>query len=217
MNQNTNQNQGNQNNGENLTFLKKISNLAYTMSGYVPCEASWNFTPDQIKEIVWKQTKTFLDDVKDVTIEVNDRTGAIECFVWLPNTSPNLCNTELQNANSAINRITHKCSKSCNEFMDKYCSKRERGIIPADNRVPLAGIKVATETFLKIECDENGSQFAKKFGDGGTPRRSRLTLTCHFAKNRDGRFRDLQYVHVTKMSTGAKSYHPVPKRSYNAR
>ena len=100
--------------------------------------------------------------------------------------------------------------------MDKYCAKGERGIIPADNRVPLAGIKVATETFLKIECDENGSQFAKKFGEGN-PRRSKLSLTCHFAKTRDGRFRDLQYIHVSKTSSGAKSYHPVPKRSYNAR
>lgn len=209
----------NNTNDRNTDFdrLKAVGGLTYSQNGYAPCKAEWELTPEQVIDIIKKQAKAFLDDVDQVTLDINYRNGHIAAFVWIPKASRHVCNNDLKNSNSAINRSMIRYSKEIKEFFDKFCFENEKRVISADDGVPLVGIRVAIEKFMKIEFDENGTQYAEKYGTKNQ-RKTDLVLTSYFGKGDDGRFGKLLYITVgKKLRNRFSGYAPKPKRSFNAR
>lgn len=207
------------NKDQNVAFerLKATGSLSYSQSGYAPCKAEWELTPEQIIDIVKKQSKAFIDDIDTVTLDINNRNGFIAAFVWLPKNSRHICNNDLKSSNSAISRSMTRYSEDIKEFMSKFCYQNEKRVISADEGVPLVGIRVAIERFMRIEFDESGSQYAQKYGTKNQ-RKAELTLTSIFDKGDDGRFGKLQYIVVSKkLKNRFSGYKPRPKKSFNAR
>ena len=202
---------------EQAEHLKKIAGTAYSINGFAPTESGWKLTADQICQIIKTWTKDYLSDLSDVTIDVNHKTGAIYAYVWIPRQSKNICNNELNSGNSAINRTMLKYSKELKEYMDKFCAKEDRRIFSEERNLPLAGIRVQIDRFMKLEFDENGNEYGKQFGEK-FKRKTRIELTCNFAKGDDGRFGKLQFLQVTKsVRNNFATLAPRPKKSYNAR
>lgn len=215
-------NNGNGANNVNLTpqlqeQLVKIAGTVYSVNGYAPSKSGWDLTPDQICSIIKHWTRGYLKDVSDVTLDINHKTGAIYAFVWIPSNSNHICNRELEGNNSAINRSLTKFSSELKEFMDKFCSKEDRRIISEERNLPLAGIRVQIDRFIKLEFDENSYEFGKLFGEK-YKRKTKIKLTCNFQKATDGKFGKLLHVEVIKMvKSNFNNWSPKPKRSYNAR
>lgn len=197
--------------------LAKISVTGYSCNGYPPARGEWDLTPDQVRQIIKNHTKTFLTDVKDVTLEVNHNTGSVYGYVWLPNNSKHVCDTELNTQNAAINRTMTKYSSQLNEYMDKFCAKNKKRVVAAEGNVPMVGIEVLVDKFMRLEFDETGIQYGRLFGESNK-RKTRITCSCEFTKGDDGRYGKLCIIHVSKsLRTGYNSLSPRPKKSYNAR
>ena len=184
MGQNQNENFGR---NEDMNKLKATGALTYSMSSYAPCEAGWQLTKSQICDIIKNQTKAFLDDVQTVTLEINHKSGMISAFVWIPRNSRHICNNDLKGNNSAINRSMTRYSSEIKEYMKKFCLDGDARIVQEEDGMPLAGIRVAIDRFMKIEFDENGNQYAEKYGTKNQ-KKARIELTCNFKKGDDGRF-----------------------------
>jgi hypothetical protein len=87
-----------------LDHLTKLCSPAYSISGYMPTAATWKLTPEQVKTIVLNIVKRFLNDVQNVTLDVNHKSGAVNTLVWIPIDSKNLKDTSAMSDNSAIRR-----------------------------------------------------------------------------------------------------------------
>ena len=197
--------------------LMKIGGTSYSISGYPPVSSTWKLTQDQICSIIKKHTKVWLNDVADVTLDINHKTGAIYAYVWIPKSSNHICDNDLNTGNSAINRTMMKFSSQLKEYMEKFCAKDRRRVFSEEKNLPLAGIEVRIEAFMKIEFDENGYEYGKQFGEANK-KKTQILLTCNFAKDDDGRFGKLMYLKVEKtLKSVYNSMSPRPKKSYNAR
>ena len=197
--------------------LVKISGTSYSLSGYAPTKSGWELTAEQICNIIESHTKAWLPDVTDVTLDINHKTGSIYAFVWIPSKSKNLCNNELNSGNSAINRTLQSFSPQLREFMDKFCAKGDKRIFGEDSNQPKSGMRVMIDRFMKLEFDESGYEFGKKFGDA-YKKKTRIELTPHYSEGDNSRYGKLNYLEVTKsVRNNFNTAKPRPKRSYNAR
>lgn len=209
-------------NTKNLTaeqqeLLMKIASTSYSVSGYPPVSSTWKLTEDQIRSIIKKHTKAWLDDVSDVTLDINHKTGMIYAYVWIPKNSKHITDNELNTGNSAINRTMLKYSNQMKEFMEKFCAKDRRRVFSEERNLPLAGVEVMIEAFMKIEFDENGFEYGRQFGEMNK-KKTQLALQCNYAKDDDGRFGKLLYVRVDKsVKSSFNNLSPKPKKSFNAR
>lgn len=196
--------------------LVKIAPTAYSCSGFPPASSKWEFTVDQVRQIIKKHAKTYLNDVADATVEANHDTGSIYGYVWLPKKSKNVCDNELNTQSAAINRTMTKYSKELNEFMDKFCAKNRKRVVAAQDD-PLVGIEIKIDEIMKLELDEQGIQYGKLFGD---PYKKKTRITCYgeFTKADTKRYGKLCLIHVEKaMRSSYKFSTPKPRKSYNAR
>ena len=110
-----------------------------------------------------------------------------------------------------------KFSPALKEYMDKFCDKDKRRIFNEERNLPLAGIEVRIDAFMRIEFDENGYQFGVTFGEN-YKRKTIIELTSNFSKGDDGRFGKLMYIQVKKcVKDRLRTATPKPKRSFNAR
>lgn len=197
--------------------LANIGMVSYNVSGRAPSGSYWLYTEDMVKDVIKTQTKKWLPDVKFVELDVNNKTGAVSAYVWIPKNSPSVCNNELNAANSAYIRPMLKFSKQMKEFMEKFCFKEDRRVVSEEKGMDIYGIKVNIAAFMKIEFDENGVEYGKIFGEK-YKKQSRITLTCNFAKGENGRFGRLNYIKIEKdVKSRFSNRIPKPRKSYNAR
>lgn len=199
-------------------MLARLGALPYTLHGYQSVSAEWDLTIDQIQEIITKITKGYLEDLQTVTIEIDHRRGALYAYVWIPKDSKNITDNTLKSGNSSVSRSMISFSKNIREFMDKFCLKENKRLLPAGNDNTVKGIEVAIERFMKVEFDETGFEYGKQISQG-FKRKTKLTLIPHFVDgDGDQRFGKLQYLEVSKrVKTNFDTKNPRPRRSFNAR
>lgn len=197
--------------------LVKTSATNFSVHGYVPNATEWKLTPDQIRDIIKTHASATLDDIADVTLEINHKSGAISAFVWIPRDSKHLVNNELKNSNSAIKRSLTRYSQQLKEFIDKFCEKDDKRLYQEEGGLNIVGIRVRVDIFMKLEFDESGNQYAKVFGDENR-KKTFITLTSNYSRAEDGRFGKLNYIQVKKeLKNRYSSTTPRPRRSYNSR
>lgn len=202
---------------QKIKMLCRIGALSYAVHGYQAVSSEWDLTVDQIKEIILKITKGYIDDVQTATVEIDHRRGALYAYVWIPKDSKNITDNSLKSGNSSVNRSMTQFSKNIKEFMDKFCLKENKRLLPANDN-SLKGIEVAIERFMRVEFDENGFEYGKLIGQN-YKRKAKLTLVPHFVDgDGDQRFGKLQYLEVSKrVNTSAAARDPKPRKSFNAR
>lgn len=214
---------GDQGNGSTMTKEKfdnlvKISPTSYSLSGWTPTGTQWRLTESQIEEIILRISKTYLDDVVDVSIIVDHHTGGLTAYVTIPNNSHHITSNDLKSDKSVIKRSMRTMSKEIKEFMEKFCMKNHRNLIKGANSNNV-GIEVDIMKFMKIEFDENGNAFRKEFGNHN--RKTQITLYPNFFKGREGSggaYGQLNYVRVEKtLPNRLDTSKWKPKRSVNIR
>jgi hypothetical protein len=198
-------------------LLARIGCTGYSLHGYQPSAGEWRLTIDQIREIIENISKTYLDDLRYVTIEVDHSRGNLYAYVWIPVRSKHITNNDLNNGNAAVRKPMTVYSKPMKEFMDKFCEKSRKRLIPEEHGNEVRGIEVEIERFLKIEFDENAYEYGKITADR-FKRRTRLNFRANFLSGDDNRYGKLQYLEVRKeVKSFTQNYQPRPRRSYNAR
>lgn len=199
---------------EKFEHLKKMAPPVYSISGYMPTTGTWKLTPEQIKSIVARIAKGFLSDISDVTLDVNHKNGRVAALVWIPSDSKHLRDTTTLSEISAIRKPIVRYSSELKEFMDKFCANDCKRTVNEESGLPVVGIEVLLERFLRIEFDENGEQFAREFGTGKF--KTKLTLFAHFVKGDNSEFGKLRYIQVEKsIKSDFDRFEPKPKKSFN--
>jgi len=202
---------------EQANMLIKIGAMSYSASGYMPTDAGWTLTPEQIKSIVNKISRSFLSDISSVTIESNPKTGELYTYVWLNKDSKHLRDTTTMGDQCAIRKPITRFSKELKEFMDKFCDNNKKKPIGEDTNFHVTGFEVRLERFFMIEFDSNGDKFGKEFGIQNKVS-TKIKIVPMFARSRDAAFGKLLSIKVTKFVNSGKfnQCEPKAKRSYNA-
>ena len=204
---------------EELEGLIKMAQIGYNLSGVAPVEATFLYTPSMLKTIILRSAKNYIADIKDVTFYINHKTGDVGIYCWMPKTSQHLVDNTLQNGNTQLSRPIMRYSKDLKEFMDKFCLKGEKRVIPDQNsRSNLVGIKINISPFLEVEMDRKSIQYSSKFN---TKKEDyRIKIKYEFTKPGRGsgdNFGDISKILVSKTKPSYReSVAPRPKRSFNA-
>lgn len=214
------------NNGQlNLTeekqrMLAKAAATGYSISGYLPVSSEWKLTEAQIKDIIMRITRQYLDDAKTVTLMVDHRSGAIYAYVTIPANSKHVTSHKLNNSDSAIKRSMKEYSQQMKEFMNKFCEKNNQRLLPGERNNSVLGIQVEIPKFMRIEFDENGYEYGKQIGDR-FKRRTKIKLYPNFLRPKDGvngNFGAFNFMRVIKTIEGDVDKDDWrPKRSYTVR
>lgn len=199
-----------------VDHLAKIAQTAYSVSGYAPSLSEWQFTREQIEDIIRNHAKDYLNDVTDATVEIS-RNGELFAYVWIPSNSPHITNSELNNANSAIKSTLRRYSPQMKEFMDKFCDKNAKRLLSPEDGGSVRAIMVRIDKFMEVELDRNGYQFGKTFGDK-YKRSLNIKMQAHYHKESNGTLGRFKYLAVSKASRDNRGRRrPVPKKSHNVR
>lgn len=204
---------------EQIEGLIKMSQIGYNLSGVGPVEATFAYTEAMLKSIIMRSAKNYIGDITEVTLDVNHKNGDVGIYVWLPKTSSHLVDDSLQKGNSQLPASITRYSSELKEFMDKFCLKGEKRIIPDQNtRSKLVGIKINISPFMEVEMDRKSIQYNKTYG--ARKEEYKVKVKYEFTKPGAGssaNFGNISRVLVTKTKPSYReSVSPRPKRSYHA-
>lgn len=202
---------------ETKRLLARVGCTGYSIHGYQPSAGEWRLTLEQVKEIIFNITKTYLDDIREATVEIDHSKGNLYAYVWIPTRSKHITNNDLNVGNAAVRKSMIVYSTQMKEFMEKFCDKNCRRLLPEEHDNDIRGIEVNIAKFMKIEFDENAFEYGKITKDA-FKRRTRISLRANFLSGDDGRYGKLQFLEVRKeVKSSIQNYQPRPRRSYNAR
>ena len=190
--------------------------VTYTVSGRLPHTAVWDYTADDLKEIIAKQSAAWIKDIKFVTIQGDPKNGVLYAYIWIPKDSPNLCDKSLNQADYAIRRSIIRYSNELKEYMDKFGNRNHMRTIRDDEKSEYVGIEVQIDKFMEIEMDRNCFQFGREFGNE-FKKKLEYEMVPDYSKGADGKFGKLNYLRVTKrLKTKKVSEAPVAVKAFNS-
>lgn len=150
---------------ENIEGLKKLSSIAYSLSGWLPSSVSWELTKEQYTGIILKFAKQFLgEEVRGVQIDPDRKNGMyiIRTYILLSKNSPHLFSNELNNPEYAVKKKVRKLSNELNEFMKRFCTQDMDQVIYDDS---FNAIEIDAMRIIKLEMDEQGIEYGKIYGE----------------------------------------------------
>lgn len=199
---------------EQTKVLIQSAPTTFNLSSFTPTASVFKLTKDVLRSELLKQAKSYISDFSNLTLEINNKTGAIFAFVWLPNDSPHIRDNSTITEGTVIKKPIYRYSKEMKEFMDKFCESNDKRTFSDENNSPLVGIKIRIDVMLRIIFDESGYECQKRYGTQNKIR-SRISLTAHFKKGTDSNFGDLKYIEVVKkLSSDVVQMDPRPKKSF---
>lgn len=200
-------------------LLAETGCTAYSIHGYAPVAGVFYLTIDQLKSIVDKVTRSYLDDLDSVTIQPNPRDGRISAYIWLPKNSKNLTNNDLNNDNSAIKKSLTVYSPKLKEYMDKFCYPNSKRLLPEESNKKVSGIEICLNNILNVEFDVTGAGYSKQVGSKFSKRTVLKIHSVWYAGER--KYDRFRYLHVEKVLADSDKFNRTkdyrPKKSYNAR
>lgn len=169
---------------EQIRRLARTAPIAYTCGGYLPQEAVWRLKPEEVAEIVMRNSLPFLNDIVQVEIDTTPMPGKDEhgnkimrdipvAYVWLKKDSPNLVDKSLENTDAAVKFSISSPSDELKEYYNKFGTDPKLRVLDGDGFVKTqgrtkkesyGGVVVFVDRFIKLEFDAHGNDFAKKFG-----------------------------------------------------
>lgn len=194
----------------------KMAETMYNMGGKVPSSCVWNLSEADIKEIVLKVGKSFINDFKVATIEIDKNAGMVNALLWLPIDSEHISDTSLANNNEVaikgIKRLIQK-STQLENFTNRFCPKGKGRPIPEDKKDPkLCAVAVSVQKIFEAYFDKNGVGFQKKYGY--KPPECNITARM-ILQGKDDRKR-FRYLEVVKSSARVSDRtDPVPRKPFN--
>lgn len=197
--------------------LIRMAATSHNLWGLPPSASEWTLTESQLRDIIKMQATAYLDDITDITMEGNPRSGMIDTYVWIPSNSHHVVDNSLKSNGSIIAKPMRVYSKEMKEFMDKYCFKNEKRLFNDENRSAKSGVRINLETVLKIFFDERGQNYEKVLGTRDR-RNKKVTFRSILRENDNRRgYLDVIGLHVRKAYVSRDNGdRPVAKKSYNA-
>ena len=207
--------------------LIPTSITAFTLSGFTPAESIYRLTAAQVKEMVFRIAKSYVDDVTGVDIEMSTVPGGDGkkrqwepvAYIGLPRDSKHVISKSLNKEESAIrNRTVMNYSSELKEFIAKFCDKGFDRVIP--NREGSLSIRCRLTEFIAIEFDEKGVEYKKLIPADMQKhaRKADFMVKPEFNQPKDngGEPGNLKYIEVRKYFRTAKDQRNLlPKKSYN--
>lgn len=189
--------------------LVDLTCLAVTTTGRRPSSVSWELTIDQIIEETSNLVKSLISQVTEVTIEVNQRTGNIMAFAWLPANSDHLIDTSMRNY---VGKSIPSFSKEVKELIEKFSPRETKSVIPPQKGTGnnLSAIPLDLRKVLSVLMDESGNYCKSQYGVGV---KSRLELRPIFHENA-AKDRKLVGISITKSTTVGHYRHPKPNPNF---
>ena len=202
MGQNPNKTKGN-------VDVNKIAAPAITMTGCIPSDITWRFTPAEVKKHVIMVLENVFPNmtVEDVAIYLadGDRAGAI---VKIPKDSKHLIDQNSKNL--AIRTAIQNHSPELKELIEKYCPKNCKRLIPdQDNRY--YDIPIDLERVYTVIIDKNG-EYAKDVLGNEQPFKSNLSMTV-LKDRHDPKI--MKMLEVTKTGKSVFRKEPRPVKNFN--
>ena len=202
MAQNSNQNQN--------VEINKIAAAAVTMTGRVPTDIVWRFTPADVKkDILLIVNPVFgnltVDDIGLYLTENGDRVGAM---VKIPKDSRHI--QDKSSKDLIINKPVYNYSGELKELMDRFCPKNAKKLIPdADNRY--FDIPLDLERIYTVVIDKSG-EYAKNMLKNEQPLKCNLQISVLRDRNDPKRIKMLE---VTKSTKSLSRKEPRPTKNFN--
>lgn len=197
--------------------VKSLMQMAYTVSGHEPSKVTWDYTVEQIRSFTKRILCDFVEDISQVTIEHEPKTGAIHCYAWINRNSHHLTDDSLKKESGGlINYNMTSFSPKMKELMDKFCPKNNKKLFSDQSRNSnLSGLEINLERIFQIELDINGVQFSKEWGS--RQNNKNLEIVPSYRKGKNGPFDNLDCISVSKRAKNSfTNNRPTPKKSYSA-
>lgn len=195
--------------------LKGIAPTAYAVNGNAPVTSVFRFDVEELQRIVKKWVGAYLNDIDSVSIITDEKTGKIDCWIWLPDNSPNTTDNSLNVDDAAYKTVSKSYSKKLVEVFNRFCTdKDDKRLFHAQNG-RFDGIRIDLSKVLELEMDVNGRAYKTMvFADKEI--KTKMNLVGDYAKTERGKYGKLNFVEVTKsrsISNAKKMLYP--KRSCN--
>lgn len=156
------------------SLLARLGVYGYTLHGYMPTVCEWSLSPDQVADIIYKISKSYLDDIDSVSLGIkkvgkNNNIPVIAGYVWLPANSHHIINDELKIANGPVRKTFYEYSDKLTEYLEKFSENKNqrpfKGEYKKGSRRSLdrsvIGIEVIADRFIQIEFDMKGVEYGK--------------------------------------------------------
>ena len=189
--------------------------VTFNLSGLLPNEAKWDIPVDKVKELVLKFSRQTLEDAKSVTITSDPTNGAVNCYLILPEDSPHLRDSSINDDKSAIRGNVTSYSPELKKFMERMCPDGARNTYPDMDNRPIRAIKIDLTKFFNIMFDRDGYEFQKKNKNAGRPRMS-VTLHAKYDRIDKNKFSKLICITVVKSKVNIRDTSDFrPKKAHN--
>lgn len=195
---------------DNNQDIMKLVAPSITMTGRMPSDVVWRFTPtDVMKDIVMIASGLFKDlTIDDVALFLSKDGGKVGAMIKIPKDSHHVQDTSAKDI--IIKNPIFNTSKELKEFMEKYCPKDATKLIP-DQDKRYFDIAIDIEKIYKVVLDVNG-EFAKSKTGNETAYKTQLRIeTLRDSRNPDR----LKFIEVTKSGKSVFKKEPRPTKSYN--
>lgn len=194
----------------NKNDIMRIAAPAVTMTGRMPSEVTWRFTPlDVKKDILMVIAPVFGDlTVDDVALFLDESGNRCGAMIKIPKDSGHI--TDKTSKDLLVRNPIFSYSKELKELMEKYCPKNAQKLIPDKDR-RYFDIAIDLEKVYRVVLDTNG-EYAKK--QCGTEHAYKTELSVVTLRDRNNPDR-LKMIEVTKSGKSVFKKEPCPTKSYN--
>lgn len=194
----------------NKNDIMRIAAPAVTMTGRMPSDVTWRFTPlDVKKDILMVIAPVFGDlTVDDVGLFLDESGNRCGAMVKIPKDSGHI--TDKTSKDLLVRNPIFSYSKELKELMEKYCPKNAQKLIQdVDKRY--FDIAIDLEKVYKVVLDTNG-EYAKKQCGNEHAYKTELSVVTLRDRNDPKR---LKMIEVTKSGKSVFKKEPRPTKSYN--
>ena len=190
--------------------IMRIAAPSITMTGRMPSDLTWRFTPLDVKKDILMVVQPVFGDltVDDIGLFLDESGNRVGAMVKIPKDSQHI--TDKTSRDLLVRNPIFSYSKELKELMEKYCPKNAQKLIPdADKRY--FDIAISLENVYKVILDANGEYAKQKCG---TENAYKTQLSVAVLRDRNDPKR-IKMLEVTKSGKSVFKKEPRPTKSYN--
>lgn len=190
--------------------IMRIAAPSITMTGRMPSDLTWRFTPLDVKKDILMVVESVIEDVTvdDIGLFLDESGNRVGAMVKIPKDSRHI--TDKTARDLLVRNPIFTYSKELKEMMEKYCPKNAQKLIPdADKRY--FDIAIDLEKVYTVVLDKNGEYAKQKCG---TENAYKTQLSIAVLRDRNDPKR-IKMIEVIKSGKSVFKKEPRPTKSYN--
>jgi len=190
--------------------------VTFNTLGLMPNEAKWDLPIDKVKDMVLKFSRETIEDAKSVVLEAEPATGAVNCYLVIPEDSDHLRDSSINGDRSAIRGNITTYSPELKKFMERMCPDSARTTYADMDNKPVRAIKIDLAKFFNIVFDRDSYEYQKRNKNEGRPRMV-VRLQAKYDRIDKNKFSKLICITVTKAKYNSRDNGEFkPKKAFKA-